>query len=648
VDHHRLDALTDPCFSCALLDEEHTNAVVTEAARPGRIRLRETDFDQIAAGGGGPEVIAQLWAAEASRRLVLLKAFIDAATADCVSAGPLPPTEQAWWALEAAERVAPEAVAEILMHPQVGSWLAYTMRRHGGGARSAAPEWVDFGQLHAVAVVASAAAELPYRTTVPLRDGRVMLPRLGMASFEGCRSWDTAEVATEGGRTWLRREGVRIDVGDEAPRWWPLRSVSVGDEPRLTVWLDDLDPMRDLADPVPPARLSDAALARWTGLLADAWQILVEWHRPVAEAMAVGVSSFAPLVSSDGWDTRSASSGDAFGAILCSLPSDPITLAVSLAHEFAHVRLGGLMHLVSLTDGPGSPRLYAPWRDDPRPAGGLLQGIYAFFGIAAFWRRQRAAGDVPAKLADFEYAYARAQAREAIDVARAGGGLTAAGRRFTDRLMSELDTWQADPLDDDVLRLTRLVAEGHRAGWRIRHCHPPAAEVVELARAWRARQDDGDPAVSARSRHHARRVELAIGTSEVWPDDEMRRWSGARLGLARRRLAAADRYLDVRDEPWAAGLSDADLALFADDAPGALKGFADQLRIDPESADAWTGLGMALAHAGQASEGLPGAALLLERPEIVLALRRELAGEPEPTELAAWAERTVDFRNLLR
>ncbi|WP_433378179.1 HEXXH motif domain-containing protein [Actinoplanes sp. CA-142083] len=605
---------------------------MTEAARPSRIRLHEETFDQIASGGGGPEVIAELLAAETSRRLVLLKAFIDAATADSKSSGPLPSLERAWSALEAAERVAPDALATILMHPQVGSWLAYTMRRHGGGATSEAPAWVDFGQLHAVAIAASAAAELPYRTMVPLRSGRVMLPRLGMATFEGCPPWDTAEVATEGGRTWLRRGGVRIGVGDEAPGWWPLRSVSVGDDPRLTIWLDDLDPMRDLADPVPPARLSADDAARWTGLLVDAWQILVDWHRPVAEAMAAGVSSLAPLPSGVGWDTRSASSGDAFGAIMCSMPPDPVTLAVSLAHEFAHIRLGGLMHLVALTDGPGSPRLYAPWRDDPRPAGGLLQGIYAFFGITEFWRHQRDADDLPAKLTAFEYAYARAQCREAIEVARADGALTAAGRRFTDRLMFALDTWEADPLDADVRRLAGLVADGHRAGWRIRHCEPPAADVMALADAWRA-QATGS---------------LRVGPSVVRPDHEMRRWSGARLGLARRRLAAADRYVDVRDEPWAARLEEADLALFGGDGLGALEGFADQLRRDPESADAWTGLGLALARAGKATEGRPGASLLLDRPEIVLALRRELHEKPDPVELAAWVERTVESRDFLR
>ena len=64
-----------------------------------------------------------------------------------------------------------------------------------------------------------------------------------------------------------------------------------------------------------------------------------------------------------------------------------------------------------------APLLYAPWRDDPRPLGGLTQGAYAFFGIAAFWRshRTKLSGSM-AQLAMFEYVYAREQTREALGI----------------------------------------------------------------------------------------------------------------------------------------------------------------------------------------------------------------------------------------
>jgi hypothetical protein len=121
----------------------------------------------------------------------------------------------------------------------------------------------------------------------------------------------------------------------------------------------------------------------------------------------------------------------------------------------------------------------------------------------------------------------------------------------------------------------------------------------------------------------------------------MRHWSPGRLGLARRRLLAPDHYHDTRAEDWAAGLTDADLALFAGDADTAVKGFAEQLIADPEAVDAWTGLGLALAIAAPG----PAAQALLDRPDVVLAVHRRLtagAGEnPALREVADWVGRVL-------
>jgi HEXXH motif-containing protein len=601
-------------------EERTTSVAATEAhhgraGRLGHIELPESDFAQLATGGGGPDVIGRLRAAERSRRLVMLRAFLDI-TQENPDAGPASSVAEAWEALERAEASDPDAVTEVLMHPQVGNWLAYTLRRHRGGARSATPFFVDVGQLHAVAIAACAATGQAYAAAVPLRAGRVMLPTLGMATLPG---QDVAQVATEDGRIWLGHGDARVSVppdGSDAPGWWALRRVTVGADPQLRVWLDDLDPMRDLADPVPPARLSVADFQRWESLLRDAWAILVARHRPIAEALAAGVTSLVPLPAGDGWGTRSASTGEAFGAIMCSPPPDAVTLAVSLAHEFMHIKLGGLMHLFSLTGEASRPRLYAPWRDDPRPAGGLLQGIYAFFGIAAFWRRERSATD--GILGDFEYAYARAQTHEALDIALRDGGLTEHGRRFAEQLSGEMRRWSSDDINPKALRLAGLVADGHRAGWRIRHSRPRPEDVAALVQAWDAGASGG----------------VVIGASEVLPDPEMRHWSAARLGLARRSVIAPDRLREARSEDWGAALSDADLALYSGESAKAAAGFRDEIRTDPESPDAWTGLGLALRTDPEAPA--PAAVALLTRPEVVRAVHREIAGDHSPVELAAW------------
>jgi HEXXH motif-containing protein len=582
---------------------------------PGYLTMPEDAFLDLASGGGSPEVIRRLWQAEHSRRLVLLLAFLERSRKSLAEAGHVTPVSEAWAALEHAERRDADAVAAVLMHPQVGSWLSYALRRDLGGTRSTAPGCHDFAQIHAVAIAASAVTGQAYAATVPLRSGRAWIPRFGMARFEGCPEWDLAEAGTEDGRIWFRRGDQMIEVppgAGETPGWWPLRRLSVGADVRLTVWLDDLDPMRDLADPVPPARLSAAELQRWSELLRDAWAILVDHHRPTAEALAAGVVSLVPLPVGDGWGTRSASTGDAFGAIMCSLPPDAVTLSVSLAHEFTHIKLGALMHLHTMTEGPGDPDLYAPWRDDPRPAGGLLQGIYAFFAISDFWRTQPSRStDL---ITDFEYAYARAQTGEALEIALRDGNLTERGRMFAQRLGETMRGWP-DDVDERADTMARLVADGHRAGWRIRHCRPDADDVAALARAL-----DDEWATPA-----------AVGPSRVQPDPEMRHWSAARLGLARRRLLAPGRHAEARDQDWGATLTDADVMLFADQPEKAAAAFLDEIADDPGSADAWTGLGLALC------AEIPGSRAgraLQTRPELVLAVHRETRTTHSPITVA--------------
>jgi HEXXH motif-containing protein len=592
--------------------------VTTKATAPVPLELPGWAFLELAHGKASPSVVSALWAGEWSRRLVMLQAFYTITASDPGLFGPLPAVGPAWQALEDAQTSAPAEVRALILHPQVGSWLAYALRRHRGGVDSPAPVHTDFGQFHTLALAAAALARQPLKTMVPLREGRVMVPCFGMARFPDASGWDVAEAATEDGRIWFRHGGRQIDVpahGGDTDGWWSLRKVTVGEAPALSVWLDDLDPMRDLADPVAPARLDAAQLARWTELLDDAWRILTRDHTDLAAALATGVTSVVPLPSGDGWDTRSASTGEAFGAILCSPPPDAETLAVSLAHEQMHILLGGLMHQLPLTRTVGVPSLYAPWRDDPRPAGGLLQGVYAFFGIAAFWRRQRHGN----KLHDFEYAYARSQTTEALDIVRAVGGLTAHGMAFTDGLAEELASWWSDDIDEEAAALAALVADGHRAGWRIRNCRPAAADIDELAELWPGNK------------------KIHIGQSDVLPDPAMRHWSSGRLGLARRRLSAPDRFHDALTEDWAAGLTDADLALFAGDAELAVKGFAEQVIADPGAVDAWTGLGLGL---NLAAPG-PASQVLLTRPEVVLALHRRLHDGAPPRDLAEWVGATT-------
>jgi HEXXH motif-containing protein len=585
-------------------------------------RLAQSDFEALCAGRGDRAVVRQLWQTQRSRRLLLINAVVEAADAQPRLLGPLPPATAAWQILAAAEMAAPHRFADVLLHPQVGSWAAYTLRRHRGGAHSDAPLWTDFGGLHAVALVAAAGAGLTWQTRVPARAGRVMLPGLGMAVFMDTAGWTHVEARTDGTGIVLRHDGreVAVPIGSagDVPGWWSLRRLRMGDEPELAVSLDDLDPFRDLADPVPPHRLDGAALAGWRDLLADAWTLLCRHHPEAAGPLAEGVVSLVPLPAGQGRETRSASTGEAFGSVLISPPSDPVTLAVSLVHEFQHIKLGGLMHLGPLTVEPDGQWHYAPWRDDPRPLTGLVQGVYAFVGIAAFWRAyRRAVTGVDARLADFEYAYARGQADEALRTLSASGGLTRWGGRLVEGLAGRVRPWLAEPLPPEATRAARLVADCHRAGWRIRHAQPPPSAVDALAGAW----CDG------------RTVVLPGGASAIVPHPQLR-WSQGILGLVRRRILAPG--AGRADGPRPRNPDGADLALVRGDIDGARDGYLARVAVDPDDLDGWAGL--AVAAGGAARDCLP------DRPELVRAVYLAVAARgaaPDPVGLAAWITRAM-------
>jgi HEXXH motif-containing protein len=67
---------------------------------------------------------------------------------------------------------------------------------------------------------------------------------------------------------------------------------------------------------------------------------------------------------------------------------DRYTCVPTLVHEIQHLKLRALLDLITLTLPDDGSRYYAPWRPDPRPVSGLLQGAYAFLAVSVFWRRQ--------------------------------------------------------------------------------------------------------------------------------------------------------------------------------------------------------------------------------------------------------------------
>jgi HEXXH motif-containing protein len=478
------------------------------------------------------------------------------------------------------------------------------------------PVWVETGQVYAVIFAAAVRGATDLRVPVPVRRGTVALPTLGLARLGSAGGYRVAEADSRGGGFRLRLDGRSVEVRgarDVAPDWWRLRRLRLSSGDRtLDVILDDIDPYRDLADPVEPRRLDEPGLASWRDQLAGAWHILERHHQDTAEAMRAGLWSITPLPGNPDWDVRSASTGDAFGAALMSLPPDSTTTAVTMVHELQHNKLGALLHLIDLTDDAGrAPRLYAPWRPDPRPVAGLLQGVYAFLGITAFWRGQRRVGSgAQRRLADFEFALARRQTWAGLRALRAPGELTVWGQRFVEGMASRLRPWLRETVPPGVNRAAWAAFADHRAGWRIRNLEVDPVWVAAAVRAW---LDGRDPPP------HAAAEVLTRTDRPVWLHRRLSRYRGA-PGADGGRAPATSPLADLADALLLQGRADR-----------AESAYHRAIMAQPSDFDAWTGLGLAVAAQRKRREWRA----LLRRPEFAKALHAALAQvEPAPSPLA--------------
>ncbi len=136
---------------------------------------------------------------------------------------------------------------------------------------------------------------------------------------------------------------------------------------------------------------------------------------------------------------------------------------------------------------PDETRYYAPWRQDPRPLGGLLHGAYAYLGVSDFWRIQRAsAAMIHRDYAQMELArWCNLVPGQVVDVLLSSGKLTALGERFVYGMAERLRNWD-ERLPEEPSRLARIASGDHRLGWRLRNVRPDTDTVERLARAWSA------------------------------------------------------------------------------------------------------------------------------------------------------------------
>ncbi|WP_254897154.1 HEXXH motif domain-containing protein [Amycolatopsis sp. Hca4] len=537
-----------------------------------------------------------------------MRGIIEQAAKSPELAGPLPSPESAWELLSRIQVRAPAAVEAILAHPYTGTWAGYTTRLCRHDVTGVCPLWMHLGHVHCLAAAAAIRAGAEFEAELPVWQGNIALPTLGMVRLRTPGQFGIAQVLADDTGILVsdRTTEVRLpdDLSVETEGWQPLRQVMCwhGGQ-RLAIRLDDLDPYRGLYEPVVPRRLTALEVESWRTVVSGAWRLLTTHLPEVAEAMTEGLQSLVPAPAV-AFRLPSASTGEAFGSAIMASGTQPEPLAAALVHEFHHIKLGGIQHLASLHVDDPRERFYAPWRDDPRPIGGVLHGIYAFFGVSAFWRAL-ATAEPDNALAAFEFALWRSAAWRTLLQVQNDESLTPIGRRFLDGVATSLAPWQGEPVAAEPSAWAASAAADHYATWRIRHLRPDIETVAALADAWHRR--DSWPKLGRPSEP---RMPTPV------PDGG---WTDARTDLLRLRFGAG-RTAVVEHGPDVPGSTDADVALITGKQESAVAGYRRLLATDPDAPAAIVGLGLALSVRGTG----PAARALLHRPELVRAVHRVL------------------------
>ncbi|WP_027345980.1 HEXXH motif domain-containing protein [Hamadaea tsunoensis] len=397
----------------------------------GSLRATDGPFAALAAGGSDPASLDLLGRTRVSRsKLFLARLFAERPDLDDVKE-----------ILVAADWENPGAVARLIAYP----WTAVWLQRAAAEPRQAD---VDYGR--GLALAAASRAELTGVVSVAPQSGKITVPGLG--ELRG-----------------LGQDERRLTAKDlNGPDWFGLKSVTVSAGGRnLSLTLDDLDPFRQCLSYGVAPHNPDDFVRRTQAVLSSAWELLTAYAPARADELAAGLTVLTPLAANL-MAGVSASHQEAYGGFGMSPQTDPAAFAATMIHEFQHSKLSALHALLPLYDPAGNELYFAPWRPDPRPLGGLLQGIYAFLSVAGWWRDLMAAPAEQPRAA-LQFATLRAQVWRALEQVHDAAGLTEAGRRFVAAVARTAAEHNATPVDAVHDAHARKELQRLESVWHERH-----------------------------------------------------------------------------------------------------------------------------------------------------------------------------------
>ena len=448
----------NPSVYCADLKKIITHVRADEAVRRRpRHSIPEAHFDALAAGYGDAKSIAYLGQAQRSVRRALLRLVHDRARGEATDMFTV-----GWDLLVRLDKSAPTAVDEALAHPYVRAWAEGCLRPSTAGEAS------DLNHLASIAAATAIRCGTDAELDVPAIGGHVHLPTLGRLRVGDIQ---TATLSVMGRGAFEVRAGSgkwHLEADAEAPDgdWQPVRELRAGE---FTVRLEDTDPYRDCHHWPAASRLTSAEAAAWQAQFEEAWQLIEHAYPRYAPGVAAGLRVLMPLANDVPGREISAAARQAFGAVAAALPSSGTDLALLIIHEFQHVKLGALTDMFDLHDSTDQRVFFAPWREDPRPVGALLQGTYAHIGVTDYWRLRRHQVTGPDALAAAEqFARWRMMTAEAIETLANSGALTHFGIRFVGGMRATVEPWLTERVPQSAAQASRRWAAQRRTAWERR------------------------------------------------------------------------------------------------------------------------------------------------------------------------------------
>jgi HEXXH motif-containing protein len=575
----------------------------------------------LAHGDGDASVIRQLREAQHSKHLMLVHMVAEAAKEADHASRAVVAFHAGYELLAAVQAVGPDSVAWLLSLPHIGAWGHDCLARLDQGLVP------DFAYFAGAAASAAVRADVGFDLDLPVSGGRVLLPGLGYFRDLDEASW--VRVTSDGQRLSIGAftEAARADiVADDAPervaRHWKrsplIRAVASGQA--WEVLLETADPYLDRYTLPMVTELLTADITVWRKRIQDAWALLVEHHGWAAEPVAAGVPVLVPIISRSGTALDSATTPAAFGAIATSLPPDPVIMAETLVHEFHHLKLGAVLDLVRLIE-PCDERVYAPWRPDPRPASGLLQGVYAHLGVARFWDAQRRveAGPDDAFRAHLMYERWRPTIELSASTLLGTGCLTPEGTRFVRIIRDCGRGLDSGTVPGEAKEIAEEVALDHWLTWQLQHTAADAKQIAELAAAYQRGEPLGNrPLPEVRVEENVRTV-----------------------GSTTRSRVLSMRYFEPHDhteprDPDGPAARGADDLLLNGRAEAAAEAYRDEITATAHHVpDAWIGLALAIRRL----EPTPMREAFAARLPLLLDMHACLSNlgiKSDPLDLAGW------------